>query len=66
MNPTREKPQEINYVASLFLWFLGMSSTVNMLEWCERENEEEDYFTGNDPKIVMALRQCGLLKLFKI
>jgi hypothetical protein len=37
-----------------------------MLEWCKREHEEEDYFTGNDSGTVMALRQCGLLKFFKI
>jgi hypothetical protein len=37
-----------------------------MLEWCERGHEEEDYFVGNDPGMVAALRQCGLLKLFKI
>jgi hypothetical protein len=39
---------------------------VKMLEWHEREHEEEDYFIGNDPGMVMALRQCGLLKFFKI
>jgi hypothetical protein len=37
-----------------------------MLEWHERENEEEDYFVENDPGMVMALQQCGLLKFFKI
>jgi hypothetical protein len=37
-----------------------------MLKWSEREHEEEYYFVGNDPGIVMALRQCGLLKFFKI
>jgi hypothetical protein len=39
---------------------------VKMLEWHEREQKEEDYFTWNEPGIVMALRQCGLLKFFKI
>jgi hypothetical protein len=29
---------------------------VQMLEWHEREHEEEDYFVENDPGIVMALR----------
>ena len=37
-----------------------------MLEWREREHEEEDYFTRNDPGTIMALRQCRLLKFFKI
>jgi hypothetical protein len=39
---------------------------VKMLEWREREHEEEDYFVRNDPGMVMALWQCGLLKFFKI
>jgi hypothetical protein len=30
------------------------------------EHEEEDYFVGNDPGMVMALQQCRLLKFFKI
>jgi hypothetical protein len=37
-----------------------------MLEWQEREHEEEDYFFVNDLVLVMALQQCGLLKKFKI
>jgi hypothetical protein len=39
---------------------------VRMLEWREREHEDEDYFIGNDPRTVNSLRQCGLLKFFKI
>ena len=39
---------------------------VKMLEWHERDHEEEDYFVRNDLGMLMALRQCGLLKLFKI
>jgi hypothetical protein len=39
---------------------------VKMLEWREREHEVEDYIFGNDPRMVMSLQQCGLLKLFKI
>jgi hypothetical protein len=50
----------------IFFMFLGRISLVKMLEWHEREHEEEDYFVGNDPGTVMALRQCGLLKFFKI
>jgi hypothetical protein len=44
------------YVSNLILFFHGMISFVNMMEWHERENEEEYYFTGNEPGIVMALR----------
>jgi hypothetical protein len=37
-----------------------------MLEWREREHEEEYYIVRNDPGTVMALRECGLLKFFKV
>jgi hypothetical protein len=45
---------------------LGRFSSVKMLEWSECEHEEEDFFVRNDLGTVMALRECGLLKLFKI
>jgi hypothetical protein len=41
-------------------------SKVRMLEWKEREHEEKYYFSWNDPGMVNSLRQCGLLKFFKI
>jgi hypothetical protein len=37
-----------------------------MLEWRERENEEDDSIAGNDPGTVAVLRDCGLLKFFRI
>jgi hypothetical protein len=37
-----------------------------MLEWREREHEEEDSIVGNDPGTVVALQECGLLKFFRI
>jgi hypothetical protein len=37
-----------------------------MLEWRERENEDDEFMALNDPGTVNALRQCGLLKFFKI
>jgi hypothetical protein len=37
-----------------------------MLEWREREHEEEYYIAGHDPGTINALWQCGLLKFFKI
>jgi hypothetical protein len=40
--------------------------TIKMLEWREREHEDEDFSTRNDPGTVAALRECGLLKFFKI
>jgi hypothetical protein len=38
--------------------------TITMLEWREREHEEDDAIAGNDPGTVAALRECGLLKKF--
>ena len=37
-----------------------------MLEWREREHEEEDAIVRNDPGIVAALWDYGLLKFFRI
>jgi hypothetical protein len=37
-----------------------------MLEWKEREHEEEDSIAGNDLGTVGTLRDCGLLKFFRI
>jgi hypothetical protein len=32
----------------------------------EREHEEDDAIVGNDPGTIAALRDCGLLKFFRI
>jgi hypothetical protein len=37
-----------------------------MLEWREREHEEDDLMALNDPGTMNSLRQCGLLKFFKV
>jgi hypothetical protein len=37
-----------------------------MMEWREREHEYYYYISLNNPGTVNSLRQCGLLKLFKI
>lgn len=37
-----------------------------MLEWREREHEEDDVIAINDPGTVFSLRECGLLKIFRI
>ena len=37
-----------------------------MLEWREREHEEDDAIVRNDPGTVAALQDCGLLKFFRI
>jgi hypothetical protein len=46
----------IFYVSNHLLMFLGRFSLVKMLEWREREHEEEDYFSGMTRALVMALR----------
>jgi hypothetical protein len=33
-----------------------------VLEWCEREHEEDNSISGNHPPTIAALRNCGLLK----
>jgi hypothetical protein len=37
-----------------------------MLEWREREHEEDDAIVRNDSGTIAALRDCGLLKFFRI
>jgi hypothetical protein len=37
-----------------------------VLEWREREHEEDDAIVGNDPGTIVALRDYGLLKFFRI
>jgi len=37
-----------------------------VITWREREHEEEDLIALHDPVTVNALRNCGLLKFFRI
>jgi hypothetical protein len=37
-----------------------------VLEWREREHEEDNAIAGNHPPTIAALRNCGLLKYFRI
>jgi hypothetical protein len=37
-----------------------------VLEWREREHEEDDAIARNHPATIAALRDCGLLKFFRI
>ena len=39
---------------------------ITMLEWREREHEEDDSIAKNDPCTVAALQECGVLKIFRI
>jgi hypothetical protein len=40
--------------------------TITLLEWREREHEENDSIARNDPGTVASLQECGLLKFFRI
>jgi hypothetical protein len=40
---------------TLILWFLCRYLTITMLEWREREHEEEDSIVGNDLGTVVSL-----------
>jgi hypothetical protein len=37
-----------------------------VLEWHEREHKEENSIAGNHPPTIAAIRNCGLLKYFRI
>jgi hypothetical protein len=37
-----------------------------VLEWREREHEEDNEMAENHPPTIVALRDCGLLKYFHI
>jgi hypothetical protein len=37
-----------------------------VLEWCEREHKEDNSIAGNHPPTIASLRNCGLLKYFRI
>jgi len=37
-----------------------------VITWCECKHEEEDMVALHDPGTVTALRNCGLLKFFRI
>jgi hypothetical protein len=37
-----------------------------VLEWNERKNEEDNAMVENHPPTIASLRDCGLLKYFRI
>jgi hypothetical protein len=47
-------------------WIFCRCLTITMLEWREREHEEDDSVSGNDSGIVSSLWDYGLLKFFMI
>ena len=47
-------------------WFCRVYWSRMTLMWREREHEEEDMIALHDPVTVSALRNCGLLKFFRI
>jgi hypothetical protein len=54
--------EDVNPLFSLPCRFL----ISKMLEWREREHEDDEFEALNYPRTVNALRQCRLLKFFKI
>ena len=43
-----------------------VNSHTMVLEWREREHEDDNAATENHPQTIAALRDCGLLKYFRI
>lgn len=37
-----------------------------MIEWREREHGEDDDVIMSDPGVINTLRQCGMLKFFRV
>ena len=47
-------------------YILGFHQITMMITWREIEHEEHDMIALNDPGKVRALRDCGLLKYFRL
>ena len=45
---------------------MQVNSHTMVLEWREREHEEDNTAAENHPQTITALRNCGLLKYFRI
>jgi hypothetical protein len=45
---------------------MQVNSHTMVLEWREREHEEDNTAAENHPQTIVALRNCGLLKYFRI
>jgi hypothetical protein len=45
---------------------MQVNSHTMVLEWREREHEEDNTAIKNHPQTIVALRNCGLLKYFRI
>lgn len=50
----------------LSCWFAEIGWSKMTITWREREHEEEDMIALQDLATMTALRNCGLLKLFRI
>ena len=47
-------------------WLSSVHQIKMMIMWREREHEEHDMISLNDSGAVRALRDCGLLKYFRL
>jgi hypothetical protein len=45
---------------------MQVNSHTMVLEWREHEHEDDNVATENHPPTIAALRDCGLLKYFRI
>jgi hypothetical protein len=58
--------KRLKRVANFLLMAPFQVLIITMLEWREREHEEDDAITKNDLRTVVSLRECGRLKKFRI
>jgi hypothetical protein len=56
----------IQDIDSLLMVIVQVNSHTMVLEWREREQEDENNAAENHPQTIAALRNCGLLKYFRI
>ena len=49
-----------------YCYVLGFHQTRMMITWRERDHEEQNMISLNDPSTIRALRDCGLLKYFRL
>ena len=47
-------------------WVFNQYLTPKMVIWKEREHDLDDTQVKNDPMIMRALRECRLLKYFRV
>jgi hypothetical protein len=54
------------FVNPLIVFLMQIIGHQQVLEWCEREHEEDNAMAQNHPPTIASLRDCGLLNYFLI